>query len=94
MRNAMAPKTAADKVKADTTPPTSMVDQHLAGEVMWLGFRRHGDGKFTRYQAVTRDGRFVAVDSERNDGLASFHRDFRAMVGKALQFVFNPLKRK
>lgn len=90
----MAPKTAADKVKADTTPPLSMVDQHLAGEVMWLGFRRHGDGKFTRYQAVTRDGRFVAVDSERNDGLASFQRDFRAMVGKALLFVFNPLKRK
>lgn len=94
MAIAMAPKTAADKVKADTTPQLSMVEQHLSGEVMWLGFRRHGDGKFTRYQAVTRDGRFVAVDSERNDGLASFHRDFRAMVGKALQFTFNALARK
>lgn len=90
----MAPKTTADKVKADTASGLSMVEQHLAGEVMWLGFRRHGDGKFTRYQAVTRDGRFVAVDSERNEGLASFARDFRIMVGKALQFTLNPLRRK
>lgn len=90
----MASKAASDKVRADTSPPASMVEQHLAGDVTWLGFRRHGDGRFTRYQAVTRDGRFMAVDSERNDGLASFQRDFRIMVGKALQFALNPLKRK
>lgn len=90
----MASKSSADKVKADSAPPASMLEQHLSGDIMWLGFRRHGDGRFTRYQALTRDGRWMAVDSERNDGLASFHRDFRIMVGKALQFVFNPLKRK
>lgn len=90
----MAPKTAPDKVKADAAPPASMVEQHLGGDVTWLGFKRHGDGKFTRYLALTRDGRFMAVDSERNDGLASFQRDFRIMVGKALQFALNPLKRK
>lgn len=90
----MAPKTVAGKVKTDDAQPLSMVEQHLAGEVTWLGFRRHGDGRFTRYQAVTRDGRFVAVDSERNDGLSSFAWDFRIMVGKALQFTLNPLRRK
>ena len=90
----MARTTNADKVKPDAAPPASMVEQHLSGDITWLGFRRHGDGKFTRYQAVTREGRFMAVDSERNDGLASFQRDFRIMVGKALQFALNPLRRK
>lgn len=90
----MAQKNSADKVRADAPSPVSVMDQHLAGDITWLGFRRHGDGKFTRYQAVTRDGRFLAVDSERNEGLASFNRDFRIMVGRLLQFVYNPLKRK
>jgi len=87
----MASKSRADKVSPDAA---TMMEQHLMGEVTWLGFRRHGDGKFTRYQAISRDGRFVAVDSERNDGLASFQRDFRIMVGKALQLALNPLRRK
>lgn len=90
----MAPKTNADKVKAEAAAAPTLESQHLSGEILWMGFRRHGDGRFTRYQAVTRDGRFVAVDSERNEGLASFHRDFRIMVGKVLQFAYNPLKRK
>jgi hypothetical protein len=88
----------AGKQKADNgvalTSPAAVIEQHLGGDIMWLGFRRHGDGKFTRYQAITRDGKFVAVDSERNEGLASFARDFRMMVGKALQFSLNPLKRR
>ena len=74
--------------------PASVIEQHLTGEIVWLGFRRHGDGRFTRYQAITKDGKFLAVDSERNEGLASFSRDFRMMVGKALQFSLNPLKRR
>lgn len=90
----MASKSNADKVRADAAPPVSMMEQHLSGDITWLGFRRHGDGKFTRYQAVTRDGRFVAVDSERNDGLASFQRDYRTMIAKALQLALNPLRRK
>lgn len=90
----MAPRTHANKVAPADSGPSQMVEQHLSGDITWLGFRRHGDGKFTRYKAVTRDGRFVAVDSERNEGLASFARDFRADVGKALQLNLNPLKRK
>lgn len=84
----------AKEDKGSAPAQVSMVDQHLSGEIIWLGFRRHGDGRFTRYQAVTVDGRFVAVDSERNEGLPSFARDFQAMVGKALKFTLNPLKRK
>jgi hypothetical protein len=76
------------------TGPVAVLEQHLAGEIVWLGFRRHGDGKFTRYKAVTKDGRFLAVDSERNEGLASFQRDFRAMIAKALLLALNPLARK
>jgi len=90
----MARSAKTDNGTPPIVAPFSMVDQHLAGEVIWLGFRRHSDGKFTRYQAVTRDGKFLAVDSERNEGLASFVRDFKAMVGKALQFSLNPLARK
>lgn len=84
----------AKEDKGTATLPVSMVDQHLGGEVVWIGFRRHGDGRFTRYQAVTRDGRFVAVDSEQNEGLPSFARDFQAMVGRAIKLHLNPLKRK
>ena len=90
----MARTTNAAKVTPPSVAPPSDEQNILAGEIMWLGFRRHGDGRFTRYQAVTRDGRFVAVDSERNEGLASFARDFRIMVGKVLQFSLNPLRRK
>jgi hypothetical protein len=72
----------------------SVIEQHLAGEIIWLGFRRNGDGTFVRYHAVTKDGRFSAVDCERNEGLPSFAHDFRAMVAKAIQFNLNPLKRK
>lgn len=84
----------AKEDKGTATLPVGMVDQHLGGEVVWLGFRRHGDGRFTRYQAVTRDGRFVAVESEQNEGLPSFARDFQAMVGRAIKLHLNPLKRK
>lgn len=84
----------AKEDKGSVAAQVSMVDQHLGGEVVWIGFRRHGDGRFTRYQAVTRDGRFVAVDSEQNEGLPSFARDFQAMVGRAIKLHLNPLKRK
>lgn len=83
----------AQRAKQDKGPD-AMVEQHLAGDIVWLGFRRHGDGKFTRYQAITKDGRFVAVESERNEGLASFARDFKTQVAKALIFTINPLKRR
>lgn len=72
----------------------SVMDQHLAGDIVWLGFRRHKDGKFTRYQAITKDGIFIAVDSEMNQGLPSFARDFKVMVAKALAFTINPLARR
>jgi|DEB19_MinimDraft_3_1074340.scaffolds.fasta_scaffold00173_13 hypothetical protein len=85
----------AQRAKQDKGPESSsVIEQHMAGEIVWLGFRRHGDGKFTRFQAITKDGRFVAVDSERNEGLASFARDFRAQVAKALIFTINPLRRR
>ena len=71
-----------------------MLEQHLLGEIVWIGFKRHGDGKFTRYKAVSHDGKWVAVDSERNDSLPSFARDFKIMIGNALRLAINPLKRK
>jgi len=36
----------------------------------------------------------VAVDSEQNEGLPSFARDFQVMVGRAIKLNLNPLKRK
>jgi hypothetical protein len=89
----MARQGNTDKTKPEAVAPLQL-DDHLAGDIMWLGFKRHGDGKFTRYRAVTRDGKFAAVDSERSEGLASFHRDFRVAVAKALAFAMNPLVRK
>ena len=84
----------AQRAKQDKGPEgASIMEQHLAGEIVWMGFRRHG-GKFTRYQGITKDGKFVAVDSERNEGLASFARDFKAQVAKALIFTINPLRRR
>lgn len=85
----------AQRAKQDKGPESaSVMEQHMAGEIIWMGFKRHGDGRFTRYQAITKDGKFIAVDSEQNEGLASFARDFRAQVAKALVFVINPLRRR
>lgn len=90
----MARPGTANKGTADVRPQLTMTEQHLSGDILWIGFRRHGDGRYTRFQGVTQDGRWVAVEHEPNDGIASFVRDFKAQVGKLLQVSMNPLKRK